>query len=311
MIRIDHVLGLMRSYWIPAGATEGAYVSYPLDALLAVVAIESVRCRTIVVGEDLGLVSAGFREKLEASGVYGLDVLQFQWDRNRGFEDTARSRAKAICTFATHDTADDTPGFLRRRMQGIRAKLGLLDDDGLDRIRAERRAARRSLGDTPAVPEIHRRLARARSEMVAVQLDDIAGQRSQQNLPGTIDGYPNWRRSAPFTTDAIRNSPSFAQLGSDMRAQGRGKRIRRRSSMKSKPVRTTPIDGQKPGTSGLRQKTSVFRRPRYLENYVQSVFDGTGGANGKTYVLGGDGRFSTPRLLTRSFAWPQRTGRRG
>ena len=61
--------------------------------------------------------------------------------------------------------------------------------------------------------------------------------------------------------------------------------------MTFKTVRTSPIEGQKPGTSGLRKKTSVFRAPGYLENFVQSVFDGTGGAAGKTYVLGGDGRF--------------------
>lgn len=61
--------------------------------------------------------------------------------------------------------------------------------------------------------------------------------------------------------------------------------------MKINTVQTTPIEGQKPGTSGLRKKTAVFRQPGYLENFIQSIFDGIGGANGKTFVIGGDGRF--------------------
>ncbi len=223
MVRIDHVLGLMRSFWIPEGAAGGAYVSYPFDALLAILAIESARSRTIVIGEDLGLVPSGFRDRLEASGIYGLDVLQYMRTRSGGFSDTAATRRRAACTFGTHDTAT-IAGFFQAEDARLRAGLGTLTAAEFDRVREDRAKARASLGDAPVIPEIHRRLARARSEIVAVQLDDVAGRTGQQNLPGTVDEHPNWRLSAPFSLSEVRNSPVLAEIGSEMRAAGRANR---------------------------------------------------------------------------------------
>lgn len=220
MIRIDHVLGLMRSFWIPDGGTEGTYVSYPFDALLAVVAIESVRSNTIVVGEDLGLVPEGLREKLSASGVYGLDVLQYMRTTTGGFTDTAKTRRLAICGFATHDTPT-VAGFFTAEDARVRHQLGVIDAQMLEKTRADRTRARETLGSSDPVPEIHRQLARANASMVSIQLDDIAGRTSQQNLPGTVDSYPNWRLKAPFTVDEIAKSEAFKRLAEDMRAQAR------------------------------------------------------------------------------------------
>ncbi|MDU8928619.1 4-alpha-glucanotransferase [Alisedimentitalea sp. MJ-SS2] len=220
MIRIDHVIGLMRSFWIPDGATEGAYVSYPLDALLAVVAIESQRSGTIVIGEDLGLVPEGLREKLAGSGIYGMEILQFLRDDAGGFKDTAHIRKKAICAFATHDTPT-IKGFFSAEDARLQADIGALDTTRYEIIRADRTAAQQTLGPVAEVPEIHHRLATAGSEMVAVQLDDIAGRVSQQNLPGTINEHPNWQQVAPLAIQDIETSPDFAQLGADMAQQGR------------------------------------------------------------------------------------------
>lgn len=220
MIRIDHVLGLMRCFWIPEGRTEGTYVSYPFDALLAVVAIESVRNNTIVVGEDLGLVPEGLREELAASGIYGLDVLQFMRTPTGGFVDTADTRKLAVCTFATHDTPT-AAGFFNATDARIRHELGDIDADTLEQTRADRARAGKSLGTADPVNTMHRQLARANAAMVAVQLDDIAGRTDQQNLPGTVDTYPNWRLKAPFSVDQVRTSNAFAQVAQDMAAQGR------------------------------------------------------------------------------------------
>lgn len=221
MIRIDHVLGLMRSFWIPDGGTEGAYVDYPFDALLAVVAIESARCGTIVIGEDLGLVPAGLRDKLAASGIYGLDVLQYMRTESGGFEDTSYARELAACAFATHDTPTIN-GFFAAADARFRHGFGGLDDAALSQTIADRKAAKETLGGAQPVDEIHQRLARANSAITTVQLDDIVGTEAQQNLPGTIDEYPNWRRAAPFSVQDIETSTAFAHLGATMSAAGRG-----------------------------------------------------------------------------------------
>ncbi len=220
MIRIDHVLGLMRSFWIPEGGKEGAYVSYPIDALLAVVAIESARNGAIVIGEDLGLVPEGLREKLAASGIYGMEILQFLRNDAGGFEDTAHIRQKAICAFATHDTPTIN-GFFAAEDARLHAGMGALDEVTHEQIRTDRKKARETLGNGAAVDVIHRRLAKAGSEMVAVQLDDMAGLLSQQNLPGTIDEHPNWRQVAPFAVKDIENSTGLVRLAADMARAGR------------------------------------------------------------------------------------------
>lgn len=220
MIRIDHIIGLMRSYWIPQGADAGAYVSYPFEALLAVVAIESARSGVIVIGEDLGLVPDGLREKLAASGIYGLDVMQYMRDEAGGFQDMGQARQRAVCAFATHDTPT-IEGFFAAEDAKLQISLGTLEAGTGEQIIGDRNHARDSLGGQPPVREIHARLARARSEIVAVQLDDIAHQLNQQNVPGTVDEYPNWRRITPFAVEEIRTSDTFASLGDDMRASGR------------------------------------------------------------------------------------------
>ena len=220
MIRIDHVIGLQRSFWIPEGGTEGAYVSYPLDAFLAVLAIESARNDTLVVGEDLGLVPDGLRKKLAGSGIYGLDVVQYMRDRTGGFIDTAKTRKHAICAFATHDTPTIT-GFFAAEDARIRHTLGDIDAKSLSAMQADRTRARETLVTADPVTEIHQQLARANASMVAVQLDDVAEILTQQNLPGTVDTHPNWQRKAPFTVQDIGTSQAFAKIAADMAAEGR------------------------------------------------------------------------------------------
>lgn len=220
MIRIDHAIGLMRAFWIPDGAAEGAYVRHRLDALLAVVAIESARNRCLVIGEDLGLVPPGLREAMAESGVYGLDVLQYMRTDAGGFVDPAAMRTKAIAAFGTHDTAT-VAGFFAARDAEVQAGIGMIDEARLAEIRRDREAARASLGPSPSAETVHRMLAEAPSELVAVQLDDIAGAEDQQNIPGTTTEHPNWRRRAPLALAEIETSPALDLLERQMRAAGR------------------------------------------------------------------------------------------
>ena len=220
MIRIDHILGLMRCYWIPEGGSEGTYVSYPLKALLAIVAIESQRNNCIIVGEDLGLVPKGLRKELAEAGIYGLDVLQYMRTPAGGFLEPAKTRKAALCAFATHDTPTIS-GFFSAEDAQARHKIGGICRDILDQTRKDRARALNTLDRSDPVTAIHRQLARANASMVAIQLDDIAQQPAQQNLPGTIDSYPNWRLKTAFTVSDIKTSAAFARLGQDMAAQGR------------------------------------------------------------------------------------------
>ncbi len=221
-IRIDHALGLGRCFWAPDDGSPGGYVRYPTDALLAVIAIEAARAGVLVVGEDLGLVPAGFRERLADAGLYGVDVLQFERGGDGGFPRPEDLRARSVASFGTHDTPT-VAGFFSGRDLDWRVALGQLDAARREQAMAERHALREGCGETPSdwASRIHERLASSRSELVAVQLDDVTGEVEQQNLPGTVDGHPNWRRRAGVTVEDVGESGEIGRIAKHMRNAGR------------------------------------------------------------------------------------------
>jgi len=221
-IRIDHALGLGRCFWAPDDGSPGGYVRYPTDALLAVIAIEAARAGVLVVGEDLGLVPAGFRERLAEAGLYGVDVLQFERGGDGGFPRPEDLRARSVASFGTHDTPT-VAGFFSGRDLDWRVTLGHLDAARRDQAMAERHWLRGGYGETQDdwAPRIHERLAWSRSELVAVQLDDVTGEVEQQNLPGTVEGHPNWRRRAGVTVEEVGASAGIARVAHQMRVAGR------------------------------------------------------------------------------------------
>ncbi len=220
MIHIDHILGLMRSFWIPDGASSGTYINYPFDALLAVVAIGSVRSDVIVTGEDLGLLPDGLREKLAASGIYSLEVMQYMRSDDGELADMQHARPKVISAFTTHDTPT-IAGFFSAEAAKFCLKLGTHDDTACADISRDRDHARSTLGDAEPMEVIHGRLAAAQSEIVAVQMDDIAHLQTQQNVPGTVDEYPNWRQKSPFALSHVAASAEFTKLSDAMHSHGR------------------------------------------------------------------------------------------
>ncbi|MDT0487538.1 4-alpha-glucanotransferase [Streptomyces doebereineriae] len=214
-LRIDHVMGLFRLWWVPQGRppTEGTYIRYDAEAMLAVLVLEASRAGAVVIGEDLGTVEPGVREVLRERGVLGTSVLWFErdWEGDGRPLPPERWRADCLATATTHDLPPTASRLTGEHVE-LRDSLGLLTRP-LDEERAEASAdagewlellARLGLlhgtggGADPSSEEaqiqaVHRFLLHTPARMVGIWLPDTVGDRRPQNLPGTWDQYPNWR----------------------------------------------------------------------------------------------------------------------
>jgi 4-alpha-glucanotransferase len=211
-IRIDHVLGLRRLWLVPEGApsSAGAYLHFPLQDLLRLAALESLRHHCIVIGEDLGTVPPGFSEQLGEAGVLGIRALWFQRE-GPAFMAPQDWPETAMATTSTHDLCT-VAGWWAGRDIDRREALGLLGTEpgaaGL--ARAERKAGkaalRQALEDT-AIPEdsatgpplgaVLGYVGSTPAPLVLAPLEDVLGIVEQPNLPGTVEGHPNWRQRLP------------------------------------------------------------------------------------------------------------------
>jgi 4-alpha-glucanotransferase len=234
-IRIDHVMGLWRLWWIPPGrpASEGTYVHYDANALLGVLALEAHRASAIVVGEDLGTVSDEVRTTLRDRGVLRSAVLWFQRDEDADGEpllDPRRWPSDAMASISTHDLPT-AAGFLRGENVRVRADLGLLEDPEADRKRAaaDRDELLAELADNgllPAQPAdeedlvvaLHELLATSASTLLLTSPQDALGEVRQPNLPGTIDQYPNWRIPLPVTVEEFLQHPVVVRAVAALRS---------------------------------------------------------------------------------------------
>jgi 4-alpha-glucanotransferase len=223
-VRIDHVLGLKRLWLVPQGAPagEGAYLHYPLDDLLNLVALESHRHRAIVIGEDLGTVPHGLREQLADLGIMGMRVLWFERDpmsgHGAGFLPPGQWPRDAVALTATHDLATAAGWWLGRDIDW-RERIGIGGDVASSRAeRARDRAAllRACAGrsDDPAtvppdtaVDLAIDQVAATPASLAIVPLEDLLGLVEQPNLPGTVDEHPNWRRRLPLPADGLLAEP--------------------------------------------------------------------------------------------------------
>ncbi len=225
-VRIDHAMGLMRLFWIPAGGTpaDGAYVSYPLPAMLRTVAEASRAHDCLVIGEDLGTVAAGFREAMTGSGLLSYRVVWFERWESGLFRASTTYPAAALATVSTHDLAT-VRGFLVGHDIDWRLRAGQLDAAAARVARREREADVARLRDALAyegllagtAPDdlaiaLHRFLARTPATLAMVQVEDLEGSIEQPNLPGTIDEHPNWRRRMAGELDQLLETPLARQL---------------------------------------------------------------------------------------------------
>jgi 4-alpha-glucanotransferase len=225
-LRIDHILGFFRLYWIPEGATalNGAYVRYPTHDLLGILALESHRHRALIVGEDLGTVPPEVPRALEKWGVLSSKVLLFERDRRTGFKPAQKYPELALATANTHDMPP-LAGYWSERDIDLRRQLGLLtSDDAVDAARRERQhdlaaLLRRLASDKillrPRLPRngaelrgaVHDFLCRTPSRLVGLALDDLAGESDPVNVPGVgPDRYGSWTRKMHMSLEEIRTS---------------------------------------------------------------------------------------------------------
>ena len=233
-LRIDHVAGLWRLWWVPPGESpdRGTYVHYDADVMLAVLALEAWTANAMVIGEDLGTVEPEVTEGLEARNVLGSSVLWFTRDIDAPGEPLLPPDLwpeQSVATVSTHDLPTAS-GFLRGEHVRVRADLGLLDDPAAEQARAELdrlelvellREQGLVSGDDPGedqlVVAMHSLLARSRARLVLVSPYDVVGEERQPNLPGTVDQYPNWKLPLPLSLEELRDDPRVRVVTDELR----------------------------------------------------------------------------------------------
>lgn len=228
-LRIDHVAGLWRLWWIPPGdgPDRGTYVHYDAEIMLAALATEAHRANATVVGEDLGTVEPEVTEALAANGMLGCAVSWFTRDESAPDEPllpSAKWPSRAAASLSTHDLPT-AAGFLRGDHVRVRAGLGLLKDVPAEEHTAEKeraewlallRAEGLLDGDHPdestIIVAMHRFLASTPSRLKLISPYDVLAEPRQPNLPGTVDEYPNWRLPLPETLERLRADPRVDEV---------------------------------------------------------------------------------------------------
>ncbi|HSS61762.1 MAG TPA: 4-alpha-glucanotransferase [Candidatus Limnocylindrales bacterium] len=208
-VRLDHVMGLFRLFWIPDGKTaaQGAYVKYPAPILLALLANESRRANAFVIGEDLGLVEPTVRKHLRKKGSLSYRLVWFEGSDPRHWPHDA------VAAVGTHDLPTIAGIWTRsepeHRLHHLRDKLVSLTQ---------------LPDETPPVDvavAAYRLLARGRPRMVLVSLEDALGVHERPNVPGTIDEFPNWRLALPQPLEDIERADGVLRIAAEMKAAGR------------------------------------------------------------------------------------------
>ncbi|OKO83440.1 4-alpha-glucanotransferase [Bradyrhizobium sp. NAS96.2] len=210
-IRLDHAFGLKRLYLVPRGfgPANGAYVLMPFEALLAATAQESAASRCVVIGEDLGTVPPGFREQMNGWGIWSYLVMMFETDDQGVFRNADYYLPNALVTFNTHDLSTYA-GW--RSFSDLKTKRALGIDPG--ETDEGRWHALGQLDDVLRRHDIHHNdfysvanfLARTRSRMMAVSMEDLLGIVEQPNIPGTVYEHPNWKRRLPVSIEHLASA---------------------------------------------------------------------------------------------------------
>ena len=240
-LRIDHVMSLLRLWWCPNDGSNarGAYVHYPVDVLFAILRLESVRARCVVIGEDLGVVPPEIRGYLDGGGLYSNCVFYFEKVDGRHFRRPEHYKPQALMMLANHDVAP-LQAWWQASDIPLRRRLGLIADEVAQQQEAVQREEEKGmllvwlaeLGLLPPQwqdqvvtrPLDHDLLAalftacgRTASRLLSLQLDDLCGVDTPVNVPGTSSEYPNWRRKLPLPTAALFATVAVQQWLSALR----------------------------------------------------------------------------------------------
>ncbi len=231
-LRIDHVMRFFRLFWIPDGmeALEGTYVRDRNEDLLRILALESVRNKVLIIGEDLGTVPDEVREALHRFGILSYRLLYFEQERNGRMRKPDEYPRDALVSATTHDLPT-LAGFWRGRDIEARRSAGLLPDDAsyhqmlADRAREKQKMLDvlvelkllpdwfpRNANDVAELSgELHNAvvgfLASTPSKLMVLNQEDLLKETEQQNLPGSTAEYPNWRRKMRCTVEELWESP--------------------------------------------------------------------------------------------------------
>ena len=230
-LRIDHVMGLFRQFWIPAGrpGSEGAYVRFPSEDLLGILALEATRANAIVVGEDLGTVPDDVPPAMERWGLLSSKVLYFERDRRGDFKASASYPREALATANTHDMPT-IAGFWAARDVELRRETGLASGKEATKALKERATERTKLVELlvdegildpeerdPSTERlrtaVHMFLRRTPSYLVGLSLDDLVGETEPVNLPGVgPDRFPSWTRRLAVGLEQLRSRSSVRRV---------------------------------------------------------------------------------------------------
>ena len=237
VLRIDHVMSLHRLFWVPKGfePREGAYVHYHAKEMYAILALESARNQALIVGEDLGTVPGYVRPALKRHGVQRMYVLQFEVAPNRR-KALPVPPVDSLATLNTHDMPPFAAFWDGLDIQD-RVELGLLDEAGaiheLDN-RSRLRSALQSFlcggeGECSSIVDVLKAslkyLGSSRSRMVIVNLEDLWFEKQPQNVPGTCEERPNWKRKARYNLDEITSMEQVAEVLRMLDAARRAKEV--------------------------------------------------------------------------------------
>jgi len=230
-VRVDHILGLFRQWWIPVGhgASDGTYVQFDFESLIGILVLEAHRAGALVIGEDLGTVEPWVRDYLKSRGVLGTSVMWFERTHGGGFTLPEHYRPETLATVTTHDLPT-TAMMLAGTEVELRESLGLLSDVGAARDEA-RRALEALKGillernlmipdyeDEDVIAAAHRLVLSAPCLLTGVALTDAVGDMRAQNVPGTFQEYPNWdipltdRNGVPVLLDDLFDHPRMQRL---------------------------------------------------------------------------------------------------
>lgn len=239
-VRVDHILGLFRLWWVPVGNSphQGTYVYYDHRAMVGVLALEAQRAGAVVVGEDLGTVEPSARDYLRQRGILGTSILWFENGSDGRPLPAEHWREYCLASVTTHDLPP-TAGYLAAEHVRLRDSLGLLTrslEEEIAADEADRGAwldevrSRGLLGDDPSVEEtvlaLHEYLMLTPARLLSVALPDAVGDRRTQNQPGTTDEYPNWRvplagpAGEPVMLEDVLRSSRATRLAGVVRRKG-------------------------------------------------------------------------------------------
>lgn len=231
-VRIDHIIGMFRQWWVPEGhgADDGVYVQFDHEALVGIIALEAARVGAIVIGEDLGTVEPWVREYLASRGVLGTSIVWFEQRSDGSPVPPEEYRSAVLASVSTHDLPP-TAAYLRGDHVTLRESLGLLTEDATtvrSHARKEKAAfeallrQRGWVGEHPSDEELIAALnllaLNTPAVLVSVALTDAVGELRTQNQPGTFTEYPNWQvpltddRGASVLLDDLFDHPRAARL---------------------------------------------------------------------------------------------------